>query len=153
MKIFIDTNIILEYLLNREESEHVETILLWADRNACELVISAGSAYTMTFSIDKYLRKESLIYNPRRTEILRDIMKKIFSRYTVAGMGSEGFFESVSDANFNDLEDSYQWRTALQSECEVLLTLNIKDYSEAPSMQSVPMILSPIEFIERYCRY
>lgn len=48
MRIFIDTNIILEYLLNREESENVDVILSWAEDNNCELVISAGSAYTLT---------------------------------------------------------------------------------------------------------
>lgn len=149
MKIFIDTNIILEYLLNREESENVDMILSWAEENKCELVISAGAAYTLTYSIDRYLCKEKLVYNPQRTKILRDIMQHIFDRYIVCGMDSADFYNAVSNPSFIDLEDSYQWEIAKLANCDVLLTINIKDYKDA-SYVSALNVVSPSEFISLY---
>lgn len=151
MKIFIDTNIILEYLLDREESGTVDRVLLWADEHKCELFISAGTAYTLTYSIDKYLRKECLVYNPERTKQLRDIMKNVFGRYNVASMDSDGFSVSVSDNSFWDLEDSYQWRVALTCNCDVLVTLNVRDFANVRNASYPMLVLTPAEFEEKYC--
>lgn len=149
MRIFIDTNIILEYLLNREESENVDVILSWAEDNNCELVISAGAAYTLTYSIDRYLCKQKLVYNPERTQILREIMQHIFGRYIVCGMESSDFYNAVNNSSFIDLEDSYQWEVAKLANCDVLLTLNIKDYKDA-SCESGLNVIEPKEFISQY---
>lgn len=140
----------MEYLLDREESSLVDRILAWAEENNCELAISAGSAYTMTYTIDRYLCKENLIYNPQRTELLREIMKKVFSHYTVESLDSKGFLASASDMCFLDIEDSYQWWTAKETECEVLLTINVKDYSRVSQASSTLKVLNPASFIEKY---
>lgn len=151
MKIFIDTNIILEYLLDREESDAVDRIMTWADDNNVELIISSGSAYTLTYTIDKYLRKDMKIFNPERTEQLRNVMKTIFGRYTVESLDTETFYASAGNLCFEDLEDSYQWTTAQTASCDALLTLNIRDYERADdNSPTAPRILTPRGFITAY---
>lgn len=57
MKIFCDTNIIIEFLCRREQANLIERILRFEpDQN--QYFISIGSFYTITFIIEKYLRKK-----------------------------------------------------------------------------------------------
>ena len=58
MKIFCDTNIIVEFLCRREQANRIEKILKFeSDKN--QYFISVGSFYTISFIIEKYLRKET----------------------------------------------------------------------------------------------
>ena len=42
MKVFYDTNIILEFLLKRKEGDKVRDILLWSHENHVEKFLSRG---------------------------------------------------------------------------------------------------------------
>lgn len=77
MMTFIDTNVILEYVLQRErlsEAKEVITLLL---NSGHKMVISAGSVYTSIFLIEKYLRKDLHYEKERRLATLQNIMQQI----------------------------------------------------------------------------
>ncbi len=151
MNIFVDSNIILEYLLDRENADVVNEILLWADEEDCILTISAGAAYTLTYTLDKYLRKENQVSNPKRINLVREIMGRIYTRYDVRSLSSGDFYKASADIRFNDLEDGYQWHVAKTANCDVVLTLNIKDFQGVRGKEGL-QVFSPIEFAERFIR-
>ena len=64
MKIFCDTNIITEFLEKRLLFDAVAKILTLASTSHT-LFLSEGGFYTITFLVDKQLRRMS-IYNPER---------------------------------------------------------------------------------------
>lgn len=56
--------------------------------------------------------------------------------------------EAINDERFTDIEDSCQYHCALQNDCDVLLTINIKDYKNVLGQR--PEVLTPEEFVEKY---
>ena len=57
MKVFLDTNVILEFFLDREEGLLAERLFAKLDEQGHERLMTVGSFYTMIFLIDKYLKK------------------------------------------------------------------------------------------------
>ena len=54
MKIFCDTNIIMEYLQQRSQCETVEKLLVYAFKEKHSLYISFGSFYAITYLVERY---------------------------------------------------------------------------------------------------
>lgn len=145
MKIFCDTNIIIEFLCRRGQANFIEKIL----RFECEMnhyFISIGSFYTITFIIEKYLRKETDLSVEQRLEKLREILLSILSDFSLAPLPLENLKEGVNDSRYIDLEDSYQYQAAVSSQCEVLLTINKKDFFSSDNL----IVCTPQEYIEKY---
>lgn len=149
MKIFFDTNIILEYLLDREASEDVNQIMFWVDEHKCDLYLSAGSVYTMAYSIDNHWRKTTNYTKEQRLSMLREILSTLFNRFITSNINSENFLKAVENELFTDLEDSFQWQNTIVSGCDVILTLNIKDFKNVRDSNN-PKVMVPQEFIEKY---
>lgn len=53
----------------------------------------------------------------------------------------------MNNTSFADLEDSYQYQSALDSGCDVLVTINVGDYKDC---NGETRIMSLKEFAERY---
>jgi len=145
MKIFCDTNIITEFLEKRLQYEAVAKILALPQENNT-LFVSEGGFYTITFLVDKQLRRMQ-IFNPERLEKERKILLRILSTFHIANASREGLTKGVMDENFKDLEDSYQLQAALNSKAEYLLTINIKDFKDANPENT--QIMTPQEFVNR----
>ena len=89
----------------------------------------------------------------RRQNLSKSILKKSFifdilSLVTVVGVSHKHILEGVNDLSFEDLEDSFQYQSALQAKCDTLITINLRDYRLADL--STIEILSPTEFVNRY---
>lgn len=145
MKIFCDTNIIIEFLCRREQADLIERVLRFeSDKN--QYFISVGSFYTITFIIEKYLRKETDLSANQRLGKLREILLSILSDFNIAPLSYHNLKNGVNDNNYIDLEDSYQCQAALSSQCDVLLTINKKDFVSSENLY----VCTPQEFIEKY---
>lgn len=145
MKIFCDTNIIIEFLCRREQANLIERILRFEpDQN--QYFISIGSFYTITFIIEKYLRKNTELSVDQRLEKLREILLSILYDFNLASLPLQNLKQGVNDSRYIDLEDSYQYQAAISSQCDVLLTINKKDFSSSDILS----IYTPQEFIEKY---
>lgn len=145
MKIFCDTNIITEFLEKRLQYEAVAKILALPQASNTHFV-SEGGFYTITFLVDKQLRRMQ-IFNPERLEKERKILLRILSTFQIATASREGLMKGIIDENFKDLEDSYQLQAALNSKAEYLLTINIKDFKDANPENT--QIMTPQEFVNR----
>jgi len=56
--------------------------------------------------------------------------------------------EALTNEAFDDLEDSFQYQCALENNCDVLVTINKKDYSKAS--QTDLEVMTPAEFVQKY---
>ena len=148
MKIFCDTNILMEFIQQRKLALEVERVLSFAESNAHQLYISVGSFFTTTYLVECYLKQEQL---PKeiRLERLKSIMNGILDLFLFAQLSGETLSDGVNDQLFSDLEDSYQAHAAMAEGCDAILTIDIKHFKNLADSGSME-ILNPQGFIERY---
>ena len=146
MNIFIDTNVILENFIIREDFNTAHLLFQRLQQEKHPLYMSVGSFYTMVFLIDKYLRKELELLGEERISALRQIMTKILQTIRVAEHDNESLLRSVNNIQFKDVEDSCQYELAKKVGCEILLTFNISDF---PTEVDAPVqVLTPQQYLE-----
>ena len=132
-RIFIDTNILLDLLLERQPWVNQASVLFsMADRKDIKLLCCSLSFSTAIYLMErlKYERKEII------TKLA--IVKSLCSVTTV----DESVIDRVLQSDFLDLEDSLQYYSALSAKADVIVTRNKKDYE----LSNIP-VLTPSEFL------
>ncbi|MEJ8762403.1 PIN domain-containing protein [Phocaeicola sp. HCN-40430] len=148
MKIFCDTNIIMEFLFNRKEAIAIKEIFHWATQTRSTKYLSCGSIYTLTYLIERAL-KNSDIDTKERESKLRGILTRIVLDYSI--IENLDWLKAIKDSCFSDIEDSYQYQAALSAKCDVLLTLNDRDFKQIKESNNL-IVLTPSEFIDQFCK-
>ena len=143
MKIFIDTNVIMDYLTSRGNVEMTNRIIKSIEEGDNIGYISVGSYYTITYLTDRLL-KEDGYNNPQRLKVLRRILSTLLSFFEIANCSRAELLLGTLDQQFSDLEDSYQLQAANAMSCEYLITNNIKDFQKSDS--TTVKIMTPKEF-------
>ena len=147
MKIFLDTNIFLEYLQRRQQYQAVSQLLSAIEDKRLKAVISAGCIYTLAYLIRMELKRQG-IHRPEQTNRLRTMLNIVLSMATVASISHKRIINGTNDLAFDDVEDSYQYQCAMQNKCDALVTINLKDYRDANT--TTIEILSPDAFVNKY---
>lgn len=147
MRLFVDTNIILEFIDHRREYESVRRILADIRDGKHDGFVSQGSVYTLTFLIEKSLKARD-IHKPEQTKQLRRLLISILTMFEPTGIGRKDMLNAVGNEAFTDIEDSFQYQCAVENRCDVLLTINIDDFRDAD--QRSLEILTPAQFVEKY---
>ena len=146
--MLIDSNVILEVILRREEYEVANGLLETLYKDKHEMFMTVGSFYGMVYTVDNYLRKVMELKKPERTEALRSIMIQVLKQYHVAGHDKDTLLRAIGDNKFMDLEDSCQHQAAVKAGCDYLISFNLKDYAECASMKA----MTPQEFLDSYLK-
>ena len=146
-KVFLDTNIFLEYFEQRREHRAVSRLLNAVEDGKLKAIVSVGCVYTLTYLIRMELKRKE-IHRPEQTMQLRATLDTIMSLVTVGGLSQKRVTQAINDPAFDDVEDSLQYQCALQSKCDALVTINLRDYLNADSGKVE--IISPTEFVEKY---
>ncbi len=120
-RLFIDSDIILDILLQREPfSQYAQILFAEAKRGIFELntsaLVIANLNYVLTGRVGKAAAKIGLI------NFLQTI--KILSFEAAA-------IEKALNSFFTDFEDSIQHFIAQKHHCEAIITRNIKDYKHS----------------------
>ena len=150
MKVFIDTNVIIEYLVARERLDVAKQVIdRLVDKHA-DIFMSVGGFYTILYVVDKFIRKELNLPKNLRLDTMRKIARGLLTNYSVAEHDNESLLKSITDLRFTDLEDSCQLQVAIKSGCQYLLTFNTKDYPANDGKQII--VLSPEEFLGTYLK-
>ncbi len=149
MKIFCDTNIVMEFLLQRQFADQVSRIISNSLENDDELLISFGSFYTITYLTERYLKNDHSLSKVERIERLRLILNSVLDTFRLADQFSSSLNEGVNDQSFDDLEDSYQAHVAEEAECNILLTINDRHFANYSKMSSVK-VKTPVDFIREF---
>ena len=147
MKVFLDTNIFLEYFERRRQYEAVSQLLSAIEDGRLKAVVSAGCIYTLVYLVRMELKRQG-IHRPEQTLRVRQTLDIVLSMVTVAVISHKRMVNGNSDLTFDDIEDSFQYQCALQNKCDALVTINLKDYRNADT--SAMEILSPEAFVSRF---
>lgn len=133
MKVFLDTNILLDVLLGREPFV-AEAADLWA---LCERETVDGFVSAISHNNCHYLltRLDSKPTADRAVRLLLDTFKTVPLE--------ERLVRKALDAGFTDFEDAIQYYSAIHAKADCFLTRNLKDF---PKGAAIP-IMTPGEFL------
>ena len=134
-KILVDTNVILDLLAKRDpyyiESQQIFSL---ADLGRIELVASSLSLVNAHYVLNHALKIKDT----------RTILTKFKVLVQTFELNDKIVELALSDHLFVDFEDGIQYYTALESNCEIIITRNLKDFKNA----KIP-VMSPVEFISK----
>lgn len=120
-KVFLDTNIILDFLLVRGNFyESSAKILTLADYKKIEIFASPLSISNAFYIVSKY----------ENTKIALDKIRKFKILCHISVMNEETV-EKAIHSSFKDFEDAMQYYSAIAENCEVIITRNEKDFKNA----------------------
>ena len=149
MKVLVDSNVILEVILQREQVDVAKRVLSLLSIGKLEVYLTVGGFYGMLYTVDNYLRKVMELKKSDRVEALRSIMKQVLNKFQVAEHDSDSLLRSIDDMAFYDLEDSCQYHAALKVGCTLLVTFNKSDFNV--SDDAPVKVVTPQEFLDRAC--
>lgn len=133
-KIFLDTNIMLDLLGEREPFyTPIAKLTTLVDRGELEFAVSALSYATANYFLVKFEDHKIAIEKLKKFKILSSII----------GV-DEDIIDKALHSTFKDFEDALQYFCALKSNCHVLLTRNAEDFkaSALPIMTATEYLIS-----------
>jgi len=121
VRLYLDANVILDYLQDRENAPYIEKIFLKANNQEVQLLTSVINFATIFYFESRAGQSTSRIIE--RFKILNKIINPVSQ--TVAS-----YYSSLK-SGFNDFEDALQYFAAVESESDYILTNNIKDFKSS----------------------
>ena len=128
MNLFLDTNVVIDYLAKREPfAEDICRLIVASSCSDWQLSISALSFTTIYYVLRKQYPRERLM------ELLSDI-SEAFYVCEVDGV----VVDKALHSEFHDFEDAVQCYTAQKSKADVIITRNVKDFGASPILVKTP---------------
>ncbi len=120
-KVFVDTDIVLDLLSNREPFyAHSAHLFSEADKGTMKIYVSA-----LSFSNLNYILSRQYSADQAKKKLLK--FKTLVTVLTV----TDKVVELALSSDFKDFEDGLQYFTAIENNLKILLTRNLKDYKTA----------------------
>ena len=136
MKVFVDTNLFIDILLDREPFADTSSTIY----TLCENSILDGYIAPITINNIYYICRKA-----RRIETIKEFLFDISTLFTVAPLDAE----TIKKANalaMNDYEDALQYAMAIQNVSEYFITRNTKDFKR---VSHIP-VLTPEAFLSQW---
>ena len=137
MQVLIDTNVILDVLLNREQFVDAAVTILKLSEDEVQKFVSASAVTDIYYMAYQELRDKQFV---------RELLKKLLSIIHVACVSEENILTAL-DSNWSDFEDSVQNAVAESQNYDAVITRNKNDYKK-----SMLNVFSPNEFLD-YLQY
>jgi len=128
MKVFIDTNVILENLCNRALVKDAQALLAAVDSGKLKGYINTCSFSNITYIAELQLKKVFKLSKRERIEVLKTILEELLDKLIIVPQDNNDLRAGLDDISFDDLEDSYQYQAFVKAGCDYFVTINIKDY-------------------------
>ena len=137
MKLLIDTNVVLDLLLNREPfCNEAAKVLNLSDRAEVKEYISASAITDIYYIAYRQLRDKTIV---------RNMIKTLLSIVSIACVTEQEIAEAL-ELEWSDFEDSVQYAVAYLNEMDVIVTRNAADYKRAElSVWSPEQIVKKLE--------
>lgn len=132
-KLFIDTNIVIDLLAEREPFyEDVAKLFSLSDKNKIKLSVSS-----LTFANTNYLLQKT-----NSVSTAKEILRKFKILTTVLSLDDKIIDLALNDSGFRDFEDAIQYYSAIENSQEIIITRNLKDFrtSKIPVMTASEFI-------------
>lgn len=84
---------------------------------------------SVTYLLGVHLKQQG-IHEPEKRHKVRGFLNALLSYIDVVDLLKNQLASALNDQNFKDIEDSYQYYCALESGCDILITINTKDFPE-----------------------
>jgi len=147
MKVFLDTNIFIEYFIKRKDKDSVAKILSAVEDEKISAFASLGSFYTMSYVLEQGFKRME-IHRPQLTKLLRISLQTVLELTNLSTLSPKCLSVAINDENFTDIEDAFQYHCAQENGCDVLITINTRDFKRAD--ESKMKIMTPKEFVKNY---
>lgn len=122
MKILLDTNVILDYLLKREGfCEDAKEIFNLAAQDDTYEYVSASAITDIFYIMNKHFKDSHLTQQK---------IKALMRILTVLQV-SEDDIENAINLHWNDFEDAVQYAVAVKNGVDIIITRNVNDYEES----------------------
>ncbi len=132
MKLFWDTNVMLDFLGERDPFYiSAAKIATLADKREVKVICSALSYATISYFLTKYEGLKKTKDKLRKFKVISEICEL-----------DELIIEKGLNSDFSDFEDSLQYFSALRTECDIIITRNGKDFKKS----QIP-VMTPDEFL------
>ncbi len=132
-KLFLDTNVVIDLLGEREPFyESAAKIATLADRGKIKIIVSALTYSTVYYLLSRLEDKELVKEKIRKFKVIAetsDLTDKIIDK--------------ALSSKFKDFEDSLQYYCAVEMNCNMIITRDVKDFKE-----SEILILTPNEYLK-----
>lgn len=133
-KLFLDSDVLLDLLLDREPfSDDIATLIEKSIDSEVKLCTSPISITNINYIIGR-------LENKNKADLKT---KKILKIVSMENIG-QSIIDKASNSKFKDFEDSVQNFCAVESGHEIIITRNTKDYKE-----SELSILTPREYLAK----
>ena len=128
-KILIDTNVLLDYPLEREPFfDDAKKVILSCTEGNIKGCIAAHSISNMFFILRKdYTAKER-----------REILLNLCTIFNIEGIDKAKLLSGLANEDFSDFEDCLQMECAKSYGAEYIVTRNIADYSTSEIKAILP---------------
>ena len=137
MQILLDTNILMDYLTERDPFfPAAHKIISGCKNKQYDGVVAAHSIVDMFFILRKHFS------NAER----RQMLLAFFEILTVEAVDEGKLRLALENESFTDFEDCLQAECAKSAQVDYIITRNGKDYA----LSDIP-VLSPEQFIEKFC--
>ena len=121
MKFFLDTNVIVDFLAERDEYyEPAAQVINLADKGEVELCCSA-----LSFATGFYLVR------PIKGKAETLAMLREFSKICEVSSVNSEIVSSALYSDFTDFEDAIQYFCALSANADIIITRNTKDFKNS----------------------
>lgn len=132
MKVFIDTNVLLDVLAERK-AFYPAAMRIWtlAESGRIDAYLAAISFSNCYYIVSKYAGRRSA---EKAIHLLRDV-------FTPVDLTAQVLNQAI-DAGFSDFEDALQFHSAVHARAECIVTRNPDHFPRTPLS-----ILSPAEFL------
>ncbi len=134
MVLLIDTNVVLDVLLNRPEFVKASS-MIW---KICETEQAKGYISALTYANMMYVMRKQLT-----SEQIEEVFCKLNLIFEFADFSS-AVLERAVNMKWKDFEDAVQSATAESVHADYIITRNLKDFT-----QSKVMAFTPAELLAR----
>ncbi len=133
MKVFVDTNIVIDLLARRQHYEAAAKLFSLADRQKIQLYVSALSIANINYILGRSIGREKTLQAIRDLQLLvniTDLTAKIIQL-------------ALNDSAFTDFEDALQYYSAIEADTTIIVTRNGSDFKS-----SILPVLTAEEYIQ-----
>ncbi|NQU31895.1 MAG: PIN domain-containing protein [Bacteroidetes bacterium] len=132
-RIFLDTNVMLDFLGERKPFyDSIAKIATLGEKDKLILVVSPISFATVNYLLSKF----------EDSKIVREKLRKFKILCKICSL-DEHTIEKGLNSSFKDFEDALQYFSATESDCEIIITRNGKDFKK-----SLLPVMTPDEFLK-----
>ncbi len=118
-RLFVDSNIILDLLAAREPFvEEAQILFTMSELPEVELFTSALSIANTAYILNRQLDTKST----------RSVLRKFRTLVHIAPLDQKIIDQAITDDSFTDLEDGFQYYTALNLPADAIITRNLRDF-------------------------